>query len=55
MITKYPDEMKKLQEEIDNNCESEFTYENIENLEYLDMFLKGKIPTYFLASKRNSI
>ena len=50
MITKYPDEMKKLQEEIDNNCESEFTYENIENLEYLDIFIKEVLRMYPIAN-----
>ncbi len=50
MLIKYPDEMKKLQDEIDNTCLGPiFTYENIENLEYLDMFLKGKFISIYLS------
>ena len=51
MLIKHPKEMEKLQNEIDANCAESFTYENIANLEYLDLFLKEVLRMYPIANK----
>jgi cytochrome P450 len=51
MLIKHPKEMEKLQNEIDANCAESFTYENISNLEYLDLFLKEVLRMYPIANK----
>jgi cytochrome P450 len=56
MLTKYPDEMRKLQEEIDSQYSPnpaeliQPDFESIQKLEYLDMFVKEVLRFYPIAN-----
>ena len=54
LLTKYPIEMEKLQEEIDmhfgNDSNTEPDCDNIKNLAYLDMFIKETLRFYPVAN-----
>ena len=51
VLATHPDELKKLQEEIDSNLDQEnVNYENIQSLEYLDMFIKEVLRMYPVAT-----
>ena len=55
VLTKYPEEMVKLQNEIDSHFAPSGDYvqpdfENIQRLEYLDMFVKEVLRVYPIAN-----
>ena len=43
--------MKKLQEELDSMCTDEFTFENIDKLRQMDVFIKEVLRMWPIVNK----
>lgn len=53
ILTQYPDEMRKLQDEIDGSIEADLSnlnYDTVQSMSYLDMFVKEVLRVYPIAN-----